>query len=356
MESAIPLELMCPRIRARRIGDDFEPPYPAWTARSSTGGAATVMAYMGVQFSDESGRGAALDALRQLDGLLDASSGCAYRDYATYRDEAGYDNLLAIAYWINEASHRAWTESAAVVAWWQQKLENPGKLGYFREVLSPTSDRFETLFSSPDQMEGVGLALGKRSAEDIQEHAYWGSMRDRLPCSQTDALENDGTLVRGAGPSGSVIRVNGHENLALIRSGQDWTDTKGKERELYLDGIEPIFREGMDFLRDEGTTIGCYANRYLTCIDLDGTPMEKSFGMSFWRSLGDMEAWAEHHPTHLRIFGTFMQTVQELEFQLDLRLYHEVSVMRADQQFYEYINCHDRTGVLNGLQQRADPA
>jgi aldoxime dehydratase len=29
-----------------------------------------------------------------------------------------------------------------------------------------------------------------------------------------------------------------------------------------------------------------------------------------------------------------------------LKLYHEVTVARADEQFFEYLNCHDRTGLL----------
>jgi aldoxime dehydratase len=32
----------------------------------------------------------------------------------------------------------------------------------------------------------------------------------------------------------------------------------------------------MDFLRDSGRSIGCYANRYMTVVAPDGTPTEKS--------------------------------------------------------------------------------
>ena len=44
----------------------------------------------------------------------------------------------------------------------------------------------------------------------------------------------------------------------------------------------------------------------------------------------------------------FRSYVQALNFQLQLRVYHEVSVLKADEQRYEYINCHARTGLLNG--------
>lgn len=68
--------------------------------------------------------------------------------------------------------------------------------------------------------------------------------------------------------------------------------------------------------------------------------------MSYFRSLAELERWAESHSTHIAIFGTFMRIVEQLNFQLKLRLYHEVTVAAADEQFFEYINCHDQTGML----------
>jgi aldoxime dehydratase len=311
--------------------------------------AITVMAYFGVQFRDDDQKSGAIARLGEIADLLLLEHGCAYSDFAHYVDQSGANNYLAIAYWADGRTYEAWQSSDAVATWWTAAAQDSRGFGYFREIYSPSSDRFETLFSSPDQMEGVGKALGTRSIDEIQEHSYWGSARDRLPCSQTDLLNHSGTLTRHNVPDTNVVRVFGHENLALIRSGQDWADTKDKERELYLGNIEPVLRKGMDFLRDEGQSVGCYMNRYVRRCGPDGSPMEKSFGLSCWRSLADMEAWAAHHPTHLLIFGNFMQTVQELEFQLDLRLYHEVSVLRAGQQFYEYVNCHAKTGLLGAV-------
>jgi aldoxime dehydratase len=96
----------------------------------------------------------------------------------------------------------------------------------------------------------------------IMEHAYWGGMRDRIPQSQTSEMAPVGTpdLVR----DGERLRVTPHDNICLIRSGQDWSDTDAAERRMYLDDVEPVLREGMDFLRDDGRSIGCFANRYMT--------------------------------------------------------------------------------------------
>ena len=64
----------------------------------------------------------------------------------------------------------------------------------------------------------------------------------------------------------------------------------------------------MDFLRDHGDDVGCFANRYLTVLDEDGRPTEKTYGLGWWRTLADLERWSESHPTHLAIFGAFMSS------------------------------------------------
>ncbi len=75
----------------------------------------------------------------------------------------------------------------------------------------------------PAVPEGVAVLADGMSGE-IQEHAYWGGMRDRIPLSQTDAMSPGGEprVIR----DGARIRVVAHDNLCLIRSGQDWTDTE----------------------------------------------------------------------------------------------------------------------------------
>ena len=144
-------------------------------------------------------------------------------------------------------------------------------------------------------------------------------------------------------------RVSGQHNICLIRSGQDWTDTEGDERRMYLDEVEPTLRAGMDFLRDEGRSIGCYANRYVRLVDADGQPTDKSFGMSWWRSMADLDEWAKEHPTHKAIFGAAMKYLSTLGPAARLRLHHEVTVAAADEQYFEYLGCHADTGMLRAV-------
>ncbi|HUG26075.1 phenylacetaldoxime dehydratase family protein [Piscinibacter sp.] len=302
-----------------------------------------VMAYFGVQYRSALGRQAAREGLAFLRHAATLADGPRHHDLAFAIDEAGYDTLVWAAYWTDPASFERWQRGEELSRWWNSADRLEGPCGWFYEVAMPEVERFETLFSTVDRPEGVAHLAPSMSGA-IREHAYWGSMRDRLPASQFDALRGSGA--RALPVPGRRVRLGGFENLALIRSGQDWSDTKGQERRLYLQQIEPQLREGMDFLRDGGADVGCLSNRYLVHVDEDFAPVERSYGLSMWRDLGHMERWAESHPTHAEIFGAFMQTVQKLEFQLDLRLYHEVSVVSAACQSFEYLNCHPKTGLL----------
>jgi aldoxime dehydratase len=116
---------------------------------------------------------------------------------------------------------------------------------------------------------------------------------------------------------------------------------------MYLGDVEPSLRAGMDFLAGpEGPPIGCLTNRYMTVLDPGGAPIAKTFGMSWWRSLADLERWAQSHPTHVAIFGAAMKYLQTMGPTANLKLYHEVSVATAEQQRFEYRRCHPGTGML----------
>jgi aldoxime dehydratase len=301
------------------------------------------MAYFGVQYSDASGEAIARETVRRWRRLAERQNGPAHFDVAHYVDEAGYDTLVMISYWSRPADFRKWLDDPSLADWWDSPDRLHDGVGWFREIVCPKVERIEAIFSGTSRLEGFGV-LGGFSAP-IQEKGYWGSMRDRFPIAQTDLLEAP-EMPSVLPVQDARIRISGSDNLAMIRSGQDWSETTGTERQVYLEEIEPILREGMDFLRDNGGPIGCIANRYMTHVDLEFEATEKSFGMSWWESLGHLERWSESHPTHLAIFGSFMRMVKRLNFQIELRLYHEVTVTPRSDQEFEYIACHSRTGLL----------
>ncbi|MGY8711127.1 phenylacetaldoxime dehydratase family protein [Bradyrhizobium sp. 18BD] len=342
MESAIPVHLETARTRHKRVPDDYQPPYPSFVARYKPAVSRVVMAYFGVQYRGEAPP-AAREALAEIASLFAGECGPSHWDRAHYIDQSGHANIVSVAYWSNVARFDDWF-ALAREAWTGKPREG---IGTFIEVLRPTVARHETLFSSSDRPEGVAVIADGMSGE-VQEHAYWGGMRDRIPLSQTDPMSPGGApeLIR----DGARLHVKAHDNLCLIRSGQDWSDTEASERKLYLDDVEPVLREGMDFLRDDGLAIGCYANRYMQVLAADGSVNEKSYGQSWWKSLAALERWAESHPTHVRIFGAAMKYLSTLGPTAKLRLYHEVTVAAADEQFFEYLNCHAKTGMLAAVE------
>lgn len=344
MESAIPSHLQCPRLRHRRVPDDYVPPYPATVARYRPEVTRVVMAYFGIQHrADAPAPALAARALHCIAEAFAATNGPGHWDRAQCVDAAGYLTTVSIGYWDDPAAYATWFAEHGA-RWASGAFNDPG-LGLFTEVLQPAANRFETLFSS-DGIEGVaGVSSGL--GEPIQEHAYWGGMRDRLALSQTDGMAPEGAPQ--VVTEGLHQRVLPHENLCLIRSGQDWAGTQGDERRMYTEEVEPVLRAGMDFLQDQGRQVDCYANRYMAVVDTAGKPTDKSFGMGWWRSLAALERWAESHPTHVAIFGAAMKYLGTMGPAAQLKLYHEVTVARAEEQYFEYFNCHPRTGMLGAV-------
>ncbi|SIS18857.1 aliphatic aldoxime dehydratase [Williamsia sterculiae] len=345
MESAIDTHLTaCPRTISRRVPDAYQPPFPMFVGRADETLHQVTMAYLGVQYRDGGQRTAALAAVAEIVGTFDIADGPAHNDITRHTDKEGYVNLIVVGYWRDPAAFCRWLRSPDVNGWWDSPERLSGELGYFREIVSPRAEQFETLYAFTDNLPGVGAVMDDISGE-INEHAYWGSMRERFPLSQTDWMESSGELVvvTGNPADGGRVVVQGHDNIALIRSGQDWREAGPEERALYLEEIQPTLQAGMDFLRDNGETVGCYSNRLVQNIDLDGNLLDETYNIGHWRSLEKLERWAESHPTHLRIFTTFFKVVADLD---KLRLYHEVSVSDGANQIFEYLNCHPSTGMM----------
>lgn len=348
MESAIDKHLKCPRTLSRRVPDDYQPPFPMWVGRADEQLTQVVMAYLGVQYKGDGQREQALQAMRDIVASFSLADGPLTHDLTHHTDSSGYDNLMIVGYWKDAGAYCRWMRSAEVEGWWSSPQRLNDGLGYYREISAPRAEQFETLYAFQSDLPGVGAVMDNTSGE-IEEHGYWGSMRDRFPVSQTDWMNPNGELrvVSGDPAKGGRVVVVGHDNIALIRSGQDWAAAEAAERSLYLDEILPTLQDGMDFLRDNGQPLGCYSNRFVRNIDADGNFLDMSYNIGHWRSVEKLERWAESHPTHLRIFVTFFRVAAGLQ---KLRLYHEVSVSDASSQVFEYINCHPHTGMLRDAQ------
>ena len=225
MESAIPPHLQTARSRHRRVPDDYAPPYPSFVARHKPAVANVIMAYFGVQFRGEP-TAAATGALAQIAARFAGENGPTHWDRAQYVDQAGFTNVVSVAYWDDAGRFDAWFEGAREA--WTGGAAADG-IGRFIEVLRPHVAHYETLFSSLDRPEGVAVLADGMSGE-VQEHAYWGGMRDRIPLSQTDPMTPSGEprVIRDG-----VVIADGLAIESLRRFKDDATEV----REGYECGI-----------------------------------------------------------------------------------------------------------------------
>lgn len=334
------------RIYPLRMPPNWEPPYPSFESQFDEAVSEIAMAVLGAQYlagREEDARGFifGLAALVGNEGMADHVdiSHCA-------ADGAGRMQYVVTAYWLNPARLSDFFEDDRFKAYWARGSADVG-FGIFREIFNIPLNRFETLHSGPDHL--VGVANTRTGLSDpIQTHAYWGSMRDRVPDSAQDRFDPDGDIAIIEQSPGRVV-VQPSRNLAVIRSGQDLTNAVGVEREEYYDDVEPVLKAGMNFLRDQGLAeVGCHDCRYMTLLESDGKLGSHTYGLAYFRSLADLEGWAEHHDTHLAIFNAFLQFAPKYGPAMKSRYWHEVSVLPAQGQFAEYINCGPGTGLMPG--------
>ncbi len=291
------------------------PPVDAWQAQFDDSSTALVCLYVGVQAVSP------IVAKALIDGLVQCINDVkAERSY--FVDEQGYYNSVLTLYWPSAAEHDAfWAEGTKASSWWEDAAENAENYGVWRERFSSAPDQFETLFSQKCP-RGVGM-FANELGNPVQQHGYWGSMRDRISAAANDTLDG----------------------LCLIRSGQDWSACDPEELAMYKNTVLPSLIAGMDHLRDNADETGCRSCRFLSETTLEGAALDRSFGLAAFRSLAHLERWAHSHDTHLAIFNSFMDMVGARGGNVALSLWHEVFVLDTSRCHFEYVNCHASTGI-----------
>jgi hypothetical protein len=309
-----------------------------------------VMAVIGAQYppstpSDELG----ISTITNFITAVPPPTHPSFYELASVIDKCGASNKAVFAYWSSAELYKHWESSSGFSAWWKSSDRESDGHGWFLEVLNPTLDRFETIFSNNAHPEGAANMQESISGE-VKEHGYWGSCRDRLPAAQDDKLAGDKERAEhwsGNSNTSTRIRVPGKSNLCIIRSGQDWSGTLPAERKLYLETMHPVLIGGMDFLRDKGQDIGCYAMNLWDVVDEKcEANQERTFGLGYFDDLAALEKWSKSHQTHVNIFGGFLVYAKKLKNLISLRLYHEIYVLEGEQQFFEYVGCHGETGMM----------
>lgn len=81
---------------------------------------------------------------------------------------------------------------------------------------------------------------------------------------------------------------------------------------------------------------------------------DRTFGLAYFDNLRSLEGWSKEHDTHRAIFGGFIKYAAQLDHDFKLRVFHEVLVLGERQRLFEYVACHDQTGLLGGLSSTGD--
>jgi aldoxime dehydratase len=333
-------------IPARLPSPQWVPPVPGFSAKINE---PVTFAYYGVQTTDSSDSAGIKEFQAWIKATSTLVSGPDYRECAEFIDAAGFYTWMSIGYWRgNSERYKAWTETSKHRAFWESSDRTSGPAGYFREVLEAPAERFETLYSDAEMRAGVNGGSVPMS-EPIQKHNYWGSMRDRIDAASHDLLDATTTSAARVPPTTTPsdrIMIHGRANMATIRSGEHYDGLTGREKQIYDDELVPSVVEGMRFLRDNPEESGCYSCRHMQETTEDGMALEKKFAVAHFVSLRHLEVWAESHPSHLKIFNRFIEMAQELKGAIRLRLWHEVIVAEEPTQLFEYLHCHEATGML----------
>ncbi|KAK7227804.1 hypothetical protein V2G26_015807 [Clonostachys chloroleuca] len=357
IESAIAPHLRTERVVPGKTPDNFKPPFEIYASRYPPSMKELVFAIIGVQYSSSDlNDGVAMEKIISFTSSTAVPSHLrpTLEEVAAVTDNRSHYNIAILAYWPDRRTWNEWLEQTGFQEWWSGLDPTNQQNGWFLEVFFPTMDRFETILTDTTMREGASYMRDNVSGP-VLEHGYWGSMRDRLPLAQVDELVGEKAFLQAGGPKRpstltSRVRVPGKRNLAVIRSGQDWKESLPKERDLYLKMMRPALQAGMDFLHDHGDEVGCYSNRFMDIVGPKGEiGKDRSFGLGYFDDLASLEAWSKSHPTHVNIFAVFMKYAKEMNNELSLHLYHEVSVLESSQQLFEYVSCHANTGMLSSI-------
>lgn len=347
MESAIPPHLVRPRLRQARVGERFRPPGVAVVPRFDASIGALSIACLGLEHPPHRFVDEAEGARDWLDTALRDADAPHHVELAEFSDRAGIRNWLWAGYWRNNGRNEG--RNDGFQAWhhrighrWTADEGLAPSVGRFLEVLQPTVDRIEAI-TDGEPLHGLAR-LADRLSGPVREQGYWGSMRDRIALSQTDPMAPSGHFQCEA--KGSLVTIRPPSNLCVIRTGQDWSAGSADEQARYLEQLEPTMKASADLLDASGDQFGCLANRYCWLLDAQGRRRSATFGLSVWRSLAQLERWAETHHTHLESYVGSVRHAQHFGAATRFSRYHEVLVPTAQQARFEYRNCHPATGLL----------
>lgn len=267
-------------------------------------------------------------------------------DCGVFDDAQGNRNWMFYGYWDNYETYQKWAAHPQISRWWSSPVAD-SSFGYWKELAIIPTDHIETI-QQADRKHASGHFL-QREVTDV--HDYWGAARDRIPASVSHSFESPvgKTLVEPVfgKTRGQHIKMNLPGNICHVRSAQDLILIGSRQRETYVNKVEPSLRKGLEYISANPVETGCITCRYVREVTLNGQPLEKTCGTLFFLSLEHLEYWAESHPTHQAIYVMFNKMIEiHGQEELELALWHETAVLPKGHLQAEYVNCASATGFL----------
>lgn len=309
-----------------------------------------VFAQFGVQ-----GRSAASGErfVATLRGLFALPDGPRVVERCHHWDATGHHEDILMAYWLDTDAYRRWLARREVASWWRD-LPSDGELGYWREILAPDRDRFGLLAFGIDDKRRFGCTHAARS-KPSDNWGYWGGYRDRFAASRTDNFDPEiaGELAPAPGRAtrGRRLRLVAPGNLCFVREGADVSAvTSEQERRSWETRVKPVLEKFVAYLRDNPALSGAICLRDTIEQDLvTGADLAKHNTLVWFRSLRHMERAARTQPSHLALYNTYMEMLEELGaagITPELIVWAEAHILPRGSTELEYVNCHEQTGLL----------
>lgn len=278
----------------------------------------------------------------------------------TFRVVDGWDiadSKTWVAYWTDEETFESSLKRLDLKQMYANLGDERHSIGLWTECFTTPVERLETKYAMLVHKPGLAQ-LPDTEQPSHKLSAYWGAARDRIPASDQDLFAaSQAAQPPAEQPAGLGEHLTGtnYDDMCHIRSGQWWEACDDTERKAYEDTLEPTLMAGMRYLWENSDKNGTIGLRFLRNLDGDGAPMKETCGAGFFRNLADLEQWAKRHPSHLAIFNGAHRHAKAFGPERRFMTWHEVSVLKAGEARFEYVNCQPRTGVIKWVGLEREP-
>lgn len=337
-----------PRVVPERRPPGHQPRAPRWTLAFDAPTSLVTSDYIAIQSESRESYDVArfVEVVREIHAS--AGNPPDAWELLSFLDDAGLHNLVHLAYWTDSTEHALWLESSPLAKWFGSIDPSTARHGAWHEVIQVPLDRVETIYSDPRREFGLAACPGTR-VTSMTTNGYYGAARDRLPVSAIDRLDPAAPHRRRTEPVRSLnrrLRAECGHNTAVIRSGQYWEPAEGDQLRDYVEELEPKLMAGMKHLREQADDAGTLSLRVMTSLDRSTlAPLRETSVLGHFQCLESLETWAAGHATHAAIYEHAIAKNREYGADRTVVTWHEVFVLPRSASF-EYVNCHERTGIL----------